>query len=132
MYGQRGYTKKVVEMLNGLEKVQLKNYVWFKVSARRLLEIAEILPKENLNDRHNEAPTLNDFLELARRDSRTVFEGYIITDERDDERVTISAVHIPLSRTDLKDFILSKALDKPDEYEIYRVGNERFIKLFWD
>ena len=131
MYGPKGYTRKIVEMLSGLEKVTLRNCVWFKVSAGRLLEIAEILPKENLNDRHNEAPTLNDFLELARREFKTVFEGYIITD-RDDERVTINAVHIPLSRTDLKDFILSKALDKPNEYEVYLFRNERYIKLWWD
>jgi hypothetical protein len=132
MYGPRGYTKKVVEMLNGLEKVPLRNCVWFKVSAGRLLEISKVIPQENLNDRHNEAPTLNDFLEVAKKEPKTIFEGYIITDERDDERVTINAIHIPLSRTDLKDFIIKKALDKPDEYEIYVFRNERFIKLWWD
>lgn len=129
--GGKGFTDEVFEVL-GLEKPywDFGDVKRFRVSSSILLKIAERVPEWNLDDRQNNSPMFRDFLEVARRDERCVFEIYVVPKERKDERVTVEGVYVPADRKDLVDFLLKKAVGKPDEFMETEDG--KYVYMWWD
>lgn len=94
--------------------------------AETLLALAEKLPKAQLEDRQNQGPTIQAFIDLALLYPEAKFIGYVITRERDDERFTIEGVwmppNVPLESTPIGCYLPA------DEDDV--IGGRR--RLWWD
>jgi hypothetical protein len=99
------------------------------VGSEHLLKIAEMLPKEQLNDRQNEAPRVADFVEVAKKEPNAFFDCYVVLWLRDDERFAVEGVILPAERQDLADELKAKALAPPDEEGSINAG---VIRMWWD
>ena len=132
LYEPAGFTNKIIEKLG--DKLRRnpydKTYYSGVITSQDLLSIASLLPEENLNDRQNYSPALKDFIEVARKEPKALFEVYLITEDRDDERITIDGVSIPVNRSELIQFILEKALEEADENNL--VLNNEYRRMWWD
>jgi hypothetical protein len=119
-----GFTDKVMQKLAKYGEERSNDFYsdyrrYFAVPSDVLIDIANMLPKENIEeDRQNDSPLFKDFLELAKKDPRILFEVYVITSARWDERVTIDGVLLPADREDLKEYLMEKAMQEPDEYNM--------------
>jgi hypothetical protein len=127
LYGRKGFTDKILEALPKAWHARGDIHVG-ELSSDNLLGIASMLPKENLNDRHNFAPKVKDFVALAKKDPNILFRAYVVPKSRADERFSIDGVFIPKERKDLVSFIKKKAKDKPD---IESEAGEYYY-LWWD
>jgi hypothetical protein len=136
---EKGFTKKIIESLHDyLTTPHIKAYgegyyFYADVPSEVLLKVATLLPKENLEIRQNNSPRVADFIEVAKMEPRALFYLYVISEIREDERLSIEAVAIPSERKDVIKFILQKALAKPDydrilSYEVYE--GRRY--MWWD
>ncbi|NHV05776.1 MAG: hypothetical protein HA495_00370 [Thaumarchaeota archaeon] len=118
LYKPKGFTDQIIRIL---EKYKSNRYSWTRclfferVSSEDLLEISRYLPDENFdNERQNNSPRFQDFVEVAQREPRARFDLYVVTKEREDERVTVETVYIPKEREDLIKFLKEMALAEPD------------------
>ena len=136
---EKGFTKKIIESLHDyLTTPHIKTYgegyyFYADVPSEVLLKVATLLPKENLEIRQNNSPRVADFIEVAKMEPRALFYLYVISEIREDERLSIEAVAIPYEREDVIKFILQKALAMPDydrflSYEVYK--GRRY--MWWD
>jgi hypothetical protein len=130
LYGEKGFTNKIIEKLG--DKLRRnpydKTYLGGTITSQDLLSIVPLIPEENLEDRQNDSPTLRDFIEVARKEPNALFEVYVITEDRDDERITVDGVYIPIDN--VVDFLYSKALEMPNEEYITEDGKYRY--MWWD
>jgi len=142
LYGY-GFTRKVIEYLNleeqmrkWLESIGVKwspdDYYRGVATAEQLIKVAEMIPKANLRDRQNDSPTFRTFLEVAKREPRALFELYVITEVRPDERVTVDGVLIPADRQDLIKYVLKRALKEPNEMWEEEVNGIKYVRMWWD
>lgn len=136
---EKGFTKKIIETLQDYRATPITEayvegyYLFVDVPSEVLLKVATLLPKENLEIRQNNSPRVADFIEVAKMEPRVLFYFYVISEIREDERLSIEAVAIPPEQKDVIKFILQKALAKPDydrilSYEVYE--GRRY--MWWD
>lgn len=108
-YGPIGWTRKVDPLLfNGDESVSDGLISFDDVSYKVAEEVLALLPGDADTDRQNEAPTLRELLELAVK-YEGFFGGYRVGPSRDDERVTVDSVSLPVAKY--------KVAQVPDPYE---------------
>lgn len=128
----KGFTKEIQQIIKSYIKRTAEGGAYIRLDflpANVLVEVSKLLPKKNFKDRQNNSPTLEVFVKIARKFPNTLFTGYIIGPEREDERFTIDGVKIPLS--DVKrvlPIIRKNQLYKADED--YVEGGYRV--LWWD
>lgn len=132
IFGTRGFTDKVLKMLNAISAVKhsLGDYHRFEINAGTLVEISKIIPSKNLKtDKQNDGPYFYRFVELAKKIPRTRFIGYVIDKSRDDERVTIDGIIFPEDEyiTEVKHTLVCKK--RPDEDGPEPFGMRRW---WWD
>ena len=143
LYEPAGFTDQVIPTLEFYKNPLHSDatyYYYERVPSEVLLEVVSTLPKENYEEeRQNNSPRIQDFVEIAKKEPRARFNLYVITKERDDERLTIEGVFIPKDRTDLIRFALEKALRRPDEEAVvyllqYPTGTkpEEYFFMWWD
>jgi len=119
-----GFTKKIVPLLekyryNPYNEGILDHMYYVAVPSDVIIKIAGMISKSNVEeDRQNFSPLFKDFLEVAKREPRALFELYVITWFRGDERVTIDGVLLPADREDLKEYLMEKAMQEPEEYNM--------------
>jgi len=96
------------------------------ISAKQFIKCCEMIPDWNFEQ--GKGLTIKQYLRLAKRFPDLLFEGYIITEFRPDERLDIDGIYIP--RTKWRYRRLLKRLEKklPDEnnYHIH------YSRLLWD
>jgi len=129
------FTRKVLEYLKSELRCPSEDYCSGVVSAEQLVKVAEMVPIHNFRDRQNESPAFGDFVEVAKTEPRAKFEVYVITEVREDERVTVEGAWLPLDRADLVKLLLDKALREPNECEIRKICAPEcayYIRLWWD
>jgi hypothetical protein len=130
-YGPKGFTRPILELLAGrLERRDGGVYTGVLASGE-LLRAAELLPPANLEDRQNCAPSLRDFLSVARAEPRALFEVYVVPDEREDERLTVEGVYVPSDRPDLIGYLYRQGA-QPDREEVVVVGGVVYHHMWWD
>ena len=132
LYKLKGFTNKLKEILSPYEEIDTKSegcIFYSEVPAKVIIEISKKVPKENLEDRENNSPSFKDFVEIAKKYPYTKFECYIITDKRDDERITINGIYIPPVDMKLIEEIRKKQLAPPEEDFITESG---YRLLWWD
>jgi hypothetical protein len=127
-FGPKGFTRKVLEILRLPKHRLFENYYSGYVTSSQLIEVSEVLPPENLEERQNFSPRVRDFVEVARAEPKAIFEVYVIPEEREDERLSVEGCWIPSDRQDLVELLLSRARGRPDTFE--RVGN--YVRVWWD
>jgi hypothetical protein len=132
LYGQQGFTDQIIPILQPYKNLNFSNatyYYYDRVPSEVLLQIVPLLPKKNYEEeRQNYSPTIKDFVEIAKKEPRAKFDLYIITKERDDERLTIETIYLPKERNDLVISVLEKALDYPDAKGFF----EEYFYMWWD
>ena len=129
-YGSKGFTDAIVRLL--ARKLELHGGIYSGViAAEELLKVAELLPPANLEDSQNGAPTLKDFLEVAKAEPRTLFQVYVVTSARPDERLTVEGVYVPSDRADLIGFLYKRGV-QPSREEDAEVGGTRYRYMWWD
>ena len=132
LFEPKGFTDKIIPILEKFKNNEYSDatyYYYERVPSEVLLKIVPLLPKENYEEeRQNYSPTIKDFVEIAKKEPRVKFDLYIITKERDDERLTIETIILPKDRSDLKPLILEKALDYPDAEGVIEDG----FFMWWD
>jgi len=128
------FTEKVLETLRGqLVDVSGKEATYKGViTAQQLVEVARLIPKEELEEVVNNIPPIKDFVELATREPSTLFLVNVLMDEC----VIVEAVLIPMDRA--KELVrplvekLEKQLLQPDEIlpvvEVEREGKKMFVQ----
>jgi hypothetical protein len=133
IYNPPGFTDQVLEYLtkNNVKLEPGAGIYRAIVNSKQLIDISKMLPPEQLEERQNESPTFKDFLEVAMKEPRALFEIYIVPKWRFDERVTVDGVHLP-NDPELVDLLLSRALNKPDEKVFYNKNNTQYVYLWWD
>jgi hypothetical protein len=133
LYNPPGFTNKILEYLRERRVEILAEYGIYVtvVNSEQLLEIAGMLPPEQLSDRQNKAPTFGDFVEIAKREPRALFEMHIVPSIRPDERVAINGTYLPLENCGLIVQLLNRALAKPDQLDIYEKDGTWYIWLYW-
>jgi len=132
VYGRRGFTREILYLLSGKLNRVSEDFLYGTVTAKELLEAVKHIPPANLEDRQNEAPKLKYFVEVAEKEPRALFEVYIITDVRDDERLTVDGVLIPKDRPDLIYYIMKRALAAPDEFDVILHNGVEYVRMWWD
>jgi hypothetical protein len=132
-YNPPGFTDKVLEYLRERRVAVLEEYGIYRatVNSEQLLEIAGMLPPEQFSDRQIKAPTFGDFVEVAKREPEALFDIYIVPSIRPDERVSINGVYLPLENCGLIVQLLDRALDKPDEFDVYKKDGKWYMWLYW-
>jgi hypothetical protein len=132
VYGRRGFTRDVLYVLSGKLNRVSEDFLYGTVTAKELLEAVKHVPPANLEDRQNESPKLKYFVEVAEKEPRALFEVYVVTDVRDDERLTVDGVLIPRDRPDLIYHVMKKALAAPDEFDVVLHNGIEYIRMWWD
>jgi len=130
LYKLKGFTNKLKEILSPYRDIHTEDFISYsEVPAKVIIEISKKVPKENLEDRENNSPSFKDFVEIAKKYPYTKFECYIITDKRDDERITINGIYIPPVDMELIKEIRKRQLAPPEEDLIIKSG---YRLLWWD
>jgi hypothetical protein len=132
MYGRRGFTKHVIEVLGPRLQRVSPDFYYGTVTAEELLKAVEKIPPANYGDRHNGAPRLRDFVEVAEQEPRALFEVYVVTELREDERLTVDGALVPLDRGDLIKHLLQKAKAFPDELDVIAENGVEYMRMWWD
>jgi hypothetical protein len=135
LYGRRGFTDKVLAFLTIMAGEPLEEFgMSYRVvmTAAELLEVAKMVPRKNLDDRHNGAPKFRAFVEVAEAEPRAVFKAYVVPKERWDERVSVDGAAIPADRPDLVRRLVRRARRGPDEQAVVEVGGAKYVRLWWD
>jgi hypothetical protein len=118
---EKGFTNKIMQILDEYKypkkdpDIDPTYHRYYDVPSEVLLKVVPFLLKKNYEERQNYSPTLKDFIDVAKMDARILFDLYVIS-EREDERLTIDGVRIPIERQDLVNYLTAKALDEPDIY----------------
>lgn len=92
MYGPKGWTNnpQILDIIGIKNYPSNRNYVQFNdLTGYGLRELAKLVSPEQMEDRQNSAPTFETFIDMSFKDDTLEFFGYLITDGRDDERITI-------------------------------------------
>jgi hypothetical protein len=97
-------------------------------------QLLQLLPKANVRDRHEGAPSFAQFVELGRRFPEVRFYGYRITPDRNDERITITGYYAPAGKS--ADQVHRQARrfahSQPDEYHPVEIEGEALMFAWWD
>jgi hypothetical protein len=132
---EKSFTNKIMQILDEYKYPKIDFMVdptyhrYYDVPSEVLLKVVPFLPKKNYEERQNYSPTLKDFIDVAKMDARILFDLYVIS-EREDERLSIDGVRIPIERQDLVNYLTAKALDEPDIY--LPTEDKKYIYLWWD
>lgn len=96
------------------------------ISTKQFINCCKMIPKYNFKS--GKPFSLRKYLWIARLYPEVLFEGYIITEGRPDERLDIDAVYIPRKNWRYK--LLIKLLEKwlPDENNHHMY----YTRLWWD
>ena len=98
------------------------------ITSAQLIEMADLgLLKPFLYDSHNEAPSIEEFINLARLSDRFLFECYVTNVGRADERFSIEGFH----GRGIEINIIADCISKyrfADELEF----NNEFFRAWWD
>lgn len=130
LYKLRGFTRDLITVLKPYLDYDGGNYLHYSdVPAKLILKISKKIPKENLEERQNASPSFKDFVEIAKKYPYVRFECYIITDERDDERISIEGIYIPQNDIKVIKEIKKRQLSPVDENRYIGRGVRR---LWWD
>lgn len=139
IYNPPGFTDRVLQVLRESE---VSVYDWedgrlyncTMVPAKVLKRIASLLPREQLNDTWNGRPMFRDFLRVASRVNSAMFDLFVVTKERFDERVSVYAAWLPLYPPPLLkwavDTLTSRAAP-PSAVGVLRKG-KYYLYLYWD
>jgi hypothetical protein len=81
--GSLHFTKKIVEVLRGqlVDVTGRGTYYKGVITAQQLVEVAKLLPKEELEDLVNNIPPIKDFVELAKREPSALFLVNVYLDD---------------------------------------------------
>ena len=130
---EKGFTNKIMQILDEYKYPKIDFVIdptyhrYYDVPSEALLKVVPLLPNEE--ERQNYSPAVKDFVYVAKMDARILFDLYVIS-EREDERLSIDGVRIPIERQDLVNYLTAKALDKPDIY--LSTEDKKYIYLWWD
>jgi len=141
VYHPPGFTDRVLQVLveHGVRPVEWGPglYNCAAVPARVLRQIASLLPREQLDDAWNGRPAFRAFLKVASRVSSAKFDLLVVTKERPDERVTVYAAWLPLSRPptlkwSLDTLWLNASAAGPSRVDVLYAWGRYYLYLYWD
>lgn len=148
--GEKGFTNEITEYLgwDNLEEKMRRGIARFDsaspelmerrnwavpITAEQYIHIVEngLMPVEMLGKTQNWSPSMRDFYELAKREPEARFIGYLVPEERWDERLSFDGCILPEENQELIDFLYEEgeAEDKADEYNVADDGS---VRLWWD
>nr|MDO8084018.1 hypothetical protein [Candidatus Sigynarchaeum springense] len=115
----------------------------YLVPSSELIPIIDKVPSDQLPFKHNEAPTFAEFVDIAKRVPTAIFEVYVVCEWRDDERVTIDGVRVPvpdglvpnaknLRQSRKETFGTLGNFDKPAREHFTTVDGKRYYRAWWD
>ncbi|MFQ5858122.1 MAG: hypothetical protein ACE5LU_21165 [Anaerolineae bacterium] len=138
-YGPKGYTQR--DEIREIMEPLLVSKEWGGIisfsgltveDGRKLLEF---LPPANRECRQNAAPSFAEFvLDIGDRFPDAIFFGYQVVPEREDERITIEGVLIPMvtSESRVLNVVRQFAEGDPDEFDPWEHEGEDCWRLWWD
>lgn len=138
-YGPKGFTQRdeireIMEPL--LEPQEWGGIISFSgltvEDGRKLLEL---LPAANRECRQNAAPSFAEFvLDIGDLFPDAVFFGYQVIPQREDERITIEGVLVPMAFPSRKvlDAVWQFAEGEPDEFDPWEHEGKDCWRLWWD
>lgn len=144
MVKEKGFTRDIAEYLEldypekdrgkliVLGKAIMRRMHFFTdsaISAKQFIKCCEMIPEWNINSNNIGEPfSLKKYLKLAKRYPDLLFEGYIITENRPDERLDIDGIFIPREKGRYRRLLKRLIRKKPDEnnHHIY------YTRLWWD
>ena len=127
------FTEKVLETLRGqLVDVSGKGATYKGViSAQQLVEMARLIPKEELEEMVNNIPPIKDFAELAKREPSTLFLVNVLMDEC----MIVEGMLIPWDKVEFAKAVIRELKKRhlhPDEIypavELEAEGRRTFIE----
>lgn len=128
---RRGYTEKVTETLRSRDLLESFPYsYWALVPSPVLVELSRLLPRCVYGQRHNDGPTIREFVELAKKHGDLFFAVNILTRERSSrEDFFIDAVYIPVEEKELIEWAKGYS---PEDYGEVKVKGKAYMFFWWD
>jgi hypothetical protein len=129
-----GFTKPILDALRGSSQLSGSgdSYRFRELTASGLLRIAGMLPSANIGYRADyEAPPVAAYVEVARREPRALFDGYVVTAPRSDERFAITAALIPADNKTAIDHLRRNARDEPFYESTVTRGGVQYVRMSW-
>lgn len=124
----------IMELLNVSEEDISGGIVYLdKITLDQVNKIKEIAKDfYNDDDRQNNSPSCKELIDFVEENPQFIFEGYIVTPEREDYRFTITAIKAPNNKLNIEimnNYINSLDEDSfPDEFDTY----DGYIRAWWD
>jgi len=85
------------------------------------------------NDRQNDSPSLEEFLEYVGDYPTATFECYAVCPEREDYRVTVEGVNLVIPETDYDAVgYFAETFHYADEFSLEHVGHNYHMRAWWD
>jgi len=133
------FTEKAVEALRGRLVDVCGDGTYYKnvITSQQLVEVARLIPKDELEDLVDNIPPIKDFVELAQREPSTLFLINVsIGDNPTNNYVIVDAVLIPMDKANelLRPLLgeVGKQDREPEEIfpvvEVEREGREMFVE----
>lgn len=134
MFGPRGFTTRPeVWDLVGLVSSDYGNIRYFRAmpadNARQLLAL---MPNAVADMHPNGTPSLRDFVAMSEIIPGMFFHGYVVTEVREDERVTIEGFYVPKSHKDAALRMAKTYGCEPDEWMRRDIEDAPYWYAWWD
>lgn len=96
---------------------------------KKLLEMNFVNPKET----QNESPSVEEFLDYLEDVPEVTFNGYVVSPERSDYRVSIEGFDVEIPDTEVDRMCeLVKMFRDADEFNLIHDANTFFLHAWWD
>jgi len=128
---RRGYTEKVNEALRRHGLLESFPYSYRAlVPSPVLVEVSRLLPRCVYGQRHNDSPTIREFVELAKKHENLLFAVNILERGIDgNEDFFIDAVYIPVEERELIEWAKGY---RPEDYGEVKVKGKAYMFFWWD
>lgn len=101
LYGERGWTTRndaIKDLLEANSIDIVRGFSRFVGLAGELAQqMLDTFPDQALDDRQNHAPTLETLLRMAAESPDVTLDGYVVGEERTDERLSVDAITLVCS-----------------------------------
>lgn len=99
-----------------------------KLPAATLVEVSHHLTEENLDDSQNFSPTVREFVEIAKKNPKTLYSGFYY-EEDGQEYIIIDTIYVPKKDSaKILKTITAIGAGSPDESDI----EGEYLRLWWD
>lgn len=134
LFGPKGFTTNPeVWRLVGSVSSDYGNIRYFRaMPAADAKELLKLMPAAVADMHPNGAPSFRDFVAMTETVPGMYFHGYVVTEVREDERVTIEGFYVPASHKAIAIRLAKSYGSEPDEWNRRDLNDQPYWYAWWD